>query len=66
VFGLMLATVLTLILTPVMLAAPTVWRESRAARRERRAARKAAKAAPPTEVIPDQKPPESEMREAAE
>lgn len=66
VFGLMLATVLTLILTPVMLAAPTVWRESRAARRERRAARKAAKAAPPAEVIPEQKAPEPEMREAAE
>ena len=33
VFGLMLATILTLILTPVLLAAPTVFRENRAARR---------------------------------
>ncbi len=33
VFGLMLATILTLILTPVLLAAPTVFREKRAARK---------------------------------
>jgi multidrug efflux pump len=36
VFGLLLATVLTLIMTPVLLAAPTVFREARAARRERK------------------------------
>ena len=45
VFGLLLATILTLILTPVLLAAPTVIRERWAERREKRQARKAAKAA---------------------
>ncbi len=43
VFGLLLATVLTLIMTPVLLAAPTVFHEARMARRQRRAASKAAK-----------------------
>jgi uncharacterized MAPEG superfamily protein len=33
---LLLATVLTLIMTPVLLAAPTVFREARQARRERK------------------------------
>jgi multidrug efflux pump len=41
VFGLMLATILTLILTPVLLAAPTVFRENRAKRRAARAAKNA-------------------------
>ena len=36
VFGLLLATILTLILTPVLLAAPTVFLEARVARRERK------------------------------
>ncbi len=40
VFGLLLATVLTLIMTPVLLAAPTVFRENRAIRKEKRAAKK--------------------------
>jgi multidrug efflux pump len=65
VFGLMLATILTLILTPVMLAAPTVWREGRAARRERRRLRKEAKkakASPVAEPANDFEP----MKEAAE
>jgi multidrug efflux pump len=39
VFGLLLATVLTLIMTPVLLAAPAVFREKRAMRAEKRAAR---------------------------
>lgn len=65
VFGLMLATILTLILTPVMLAAPTVWREARAERRERRRLRKQAKTAqaqPEPEPAADIEP----MKEAAE
>ena len=63
VFGLLLATILTLILTPVMLAAPTVWREGRAARRERRHARKEMKKpAPLPEAANDLEP----MKEAAE
>jgi multidrug efflux pump len=41
VFGLMLATILTLILTPVLLAAPTVFRENRAARRAAKLAKNA-------------------------
>jgi multidrug efflux pump len=45
VFGLLLATVLTLILTPILLAAPEVWRQGRQQRREKRAARKAEKRA---------------------
>jgi multidrug efflux pump len=36
VFGLLLATILTLIMTPVLLAAPTVFHEARVARRERK------------------------------
>ncbi len=65
VFGLMLATVLTLILTPVMLAAPTVWREGRAAKRERRRLRKEAKA---TKPLPSPEPANDlePMKEAAE
>ena len=43
VFGLLLATILTLILTPILLAAPEVWRQGRQARRERRAERKSAR-----------------------
>ncbi len=42
VFGLMLATVLTLIMTPVLLAAPTVFKENSAKRRELKAAALAA------------------------
>jgi multidrug efflux pump len=45
VFGLMLATVLTLIMTPVLLAAPTVFRENRAARRARRTAKRQSRSA---------------------
>ena len=45
VFGLLLATVLTLIMTPVLLAAPTVFREARTARRERKVIAKMVKAA---------------------
>ncbi len=45
VFGLLLATVLTLIMTPVLLAAPTVFRETRQARRERKVITKMVKAA---------------------
>jgi multidrug efflux pump len=64
VFGLLLATVLTLILTPVMLAAPTVWREARAARRESRRLKRQAKAAPP--LLPDSADDAEPLREAAE
>lgn len=67
VFGLLLATVLTLILTPILLAAPEVWRQGRHARRERRAARKAAKLAQKqgqAEAANDDYP--DEMKEAAE
>ena len=45
VFGLLLATVLTLIMTPVLLAAPTVFREARAVRRERKIIARMVKAA---------------------
>ena len=45
VFGLLLATILTLILTPVLLAAPYVFREARTARRERKTIAKMVKAA---------------------
>jgi multidrug efflux pump len=45
VFGLLLATILTLILTPVLLAAPYVFREARTARRERKMIAKMVKAA---------------------
>lgn len=67
VFGLLLATILTLILTPVMLAAPTVWREGRAERRARRRLRREAKTAknapqPLPEPANDIEP----MKEAAE
>lgn len=40
VFGLLLATILTLIMTPVLLAAPTVFHEARVARRERKIIKK--------------------------
>ena len=64
VFGLLLATILTLILTPVMLAAPTVWREGRAVRRDRRRQRNGAKssALPSSDQVDDFAP----LREAAE
>ncbi len=71
VFGLLLATILTLIMTPVLLAAPTVWRRSWAARRERWNARKV-KAAPIGEPVPEFAVPDAAydrklpMREAAE
>ena len=52
-FGLLLATVLTLILTPVLLAAPTVFHEARVARRERKIIAKMVKAATEGESRPD-------------
>ena len=45
VFGLLLATILTLIMTPVLLAAPTVFHEARVARRERKIIKKMVDAA---------------------
>ena len=62
VFGLLLATILTLILTPVMLAAPTVWREARAARREKRRLKTEQK----TQVLPTPANDVEPLREAAE
>jgi len=67
VFGLLLATVLTLILTPVMLAAPTVWREARAARRERRRLGKDSKALKKAaSALPDPANDLEPLRQAAE
>jgi multidrug efflux pump len=65
VFGLLLATVLTLIMTPVLLAAPTVFRENHAIRKEKRAAKKAAKVAATNPVIENDII-EEPMKQAAE
>jgi len=45
VLGLLLATILTLIMTPVLLAAPTVFHRARVARRERKIIKKMVDAA---------------------
>lgn len=66
VFGLLLATVLTLIMTPVLLAAPTVFREARAARRERKIIAKMVKAAADGPPGNDNKLAEAAMKHAAE
>jgi multidrug efflux pump len=66
VFGLLLATVLTLILTPVLLAAPTVFRENRAARREKRAARKASRTKKMDVPVNGDRDDEEPMKHAAE
>jgi multidrug efflux pump len=68
VFGLMLATILTLILTPVMLAAPTVWREAARAKIDRWEKAKAARKGPVAVELPAPAPDDEEppLREAAE
>ena len=66
VFGLLLATVLTLIMTPVLLAAPTVFRENHAIRKEQRAAKKAAKLAGEAAVAISDDEDEEPMKQAAE
>lgn len=66
VFGLLLATVLTLIMTPVLLAAPTVFRENHAIRKEQRAAKKAAKFAGEVAVAISDDEDEEPMKQAAE
>jgi multidrug efflux pump len=66
VFGLLLATVLTLIMTPVLLAAPTVFREKHALRKEQRAARRAAKLAKEVPVAINDDEDEEPMKQAAE
>ena len=66
VFGLLLATVLTLIMTPVLLAAPTVFRENHALRKEKRAAKKTAKLANETVAVNDNDIVEQSMKQAAE
>lgn len=63
VFGLLLATILTLIMTPVLLAAPTVFREARVARRERKIIAKMVKAAAEGEGRPGS---DNAMKHAAE
>ncbi len=63
VFGLMLATVLTLIMTPVLLAAPTVFREARVARRERKIIKKMVDAATTADGRPGN---DNAMKHAAE
>jgi len=63
VFGLLLATVLTLIMTPVLLAAPTVFHEARVARRERKIIKKMVEAAATGEGRPGN---DNAMKHAAE
>ena len=63
VFGLLLATVLTLIMTPVLLAAPTVFHEARVARRERKIIKKMVDAATTAEGRPGN---DNAMKHAAE
>jgi multidrug efflux pump len=66
VFGLLLATVLTLILTPVLLAAPTVFRENRLVRRAKRAELKSAKKVGGLGLENDRDADETLTRQAAE
>jgi len=66
VFGLLLATILTLILTPVLLAAPTVFREARVARRERKIIAKMVKAASEGKPGNDNEQIAAPMKHAAE
>ena len=66
VFGLLLATVLTLIMTPVLLAAPTVFREARTARRERKVIAKMVKAASEGKPGNDNEQVTAPMKHAAE
>ncbi len=66
VFGLLLATVLTLIMTPVLLAAPTVFREARTARRERKVIAKMVKAASESKPGNDNEQVAAAMKQAAE
>lgn len=66
VFGLMLATVLTLIMTPVLLAAPTVFREARTARRERKVIAKMVKSASEGKPVNDNEQVAAPMKHAAE
>jgi multidrug efflux pump len=68
VFGLLLATILTLILTPVLLAAPTVFHEARVAKRERKIIAKMVKAATVGEGKPgnDNAQVAAAMKQAAE
>ena len=63
VFGLLLATILTLIMTPVLLAAPTVFHEARVARRERKIIKKMVDAATTGEGRPVN---DNAMKHAAE
>lgn len=63
VFGLLLATILTLIMTPVLLAAPTVFHEARVARRERKIIKKMVDAATTGEGRPGN---DNAMKHAAE
>jgi multidrug efflux pump len=63
VFGLLLATILTLIMTPVLLAAPTVFQEARVARRERKIIKKMVDAATTGEGRPGN---DNAMKQAAE
>jgi multisubunit Na+/H+ antiporter MnhG subunit len=53
VFGLLVATILTLIITPVLLAAPAVFHQACVARRERRIIAKMVEAASTGEGGPD-------------
>jgi multidrug efflux pump len=66
VFGLLLATILTLILTPVLLAAPTVFHEARVARRERKIIAKMVKAASEGKPGNDNEQVATPMKHAAE
>jgi multidrug efflux pump len=63
VFGLLLATILTLIMTPVLLAAPTVFHEARVARCERKIIKKMVDAATTGEGRPGN---DNAMKQAAE
>ncbi|MBC8035733.1 MAG: efflux RND transporter permease subunit, partial [Rhizobiales bacterium] len=63
VFGLLLATILTLIMTPVLLAAPTVFHEARVARRERKIIKKMVDAATTGQSRPGN---DNAMKHAAE
>jgi multidrug efflux pump len=66
VFGLLLATVLTLIMTPVLLAAPTVFREARTTRRERKMIAKMVKTASEGKPVNDNAQVAAPMKHAAE
>jgi multidrug efflux pump len=66
VFGLLLATVLTLIMTPVLLAAPTVFRENSMVRRAKREELKAAKKANGLASENDRNADDPPIRHAAE